>query len=134
MSLHVANKPRRHLIVGLETAKGFELLLRAKACLENQIAKQISRFKRQKTARFEAFPLYQTGSIPIVEIFFGLRSLTLPGEGKELTGLFKQLHRDKIEKSAANKEIMWFQSTIGASVWWATRDNASNRSEQPMRY
>jgi len=37
MPLHVVNKPRNHLIVSFQTAKGFKLLLRVKAGLKNQI-------------------------------------------------------------------------------------------------
>ena len=39
MALHVANKPRHHLIVGLETAKGFKLLLREKSWSREQKSK-----------------------------------------------------------------------------------------------
>ena len=37
MPLHVVNKPRNHLVVSFQTAKGFKLLLRVKAGLKNQI-------------------------------------------------------------------------------------------------
>ena len=59
MPLYVVNKPRNHLIVSFQTAKGFKLLLRVKAGLTNQITESICRFNRRKKVRFEVFPLYQ---------------------------------------------------------------------------
>lgn len=50
-----SNKPRNHLIKGFQALVGFELLPCIKACLSDEISKQIRRFYGRQTLWIELF-------------------------------------------------------------------------------